>query len=87
LIYPHEETVTVYRQEGERVVLGNQDILTVPELFPGWELPIAEHWLPIFTEAKTQAEYCALIEKIAGFTVSFGEENSLLVKLKSACAD
>lgn len=41
LIDPDEETVTVYRQEGERVV-GNQDILTVPELFSGWELPIAE---------------------------------------------
>jgi Uma2 family endonuclease len=55
LIDPDEETVTVYRQECERVVLGNPDILTVPELFPGWELPIAELWPPIFTEAETQA--------------------------------
>jgi Uma2 family endonuclease len=54
LIDPDEETVTVYRQEGERVVLGNQDILTVPKLFPGWELPISELWQPIFTEAETQ---------------------------------
>jgi Uma2 family endonuclease len=44
-----EETVTVYRQEGEPLVLGNEDILTVAELFPGWELPISELWLPIFT--------------------------------------
>ncbi|MEG4815997.1 Uma2 family endonuclease [Microcoleus sp. K5-D4] len=56
LIDPDEETVTVYRQEGEPVVLGNQEILTVPELFPGWELPINELWPPIFTEAETQTE-------------------------------
>jgi len=56
LIDPDEETVTVYRQEGEPIVLGNEDILTVPELFPGWELPIAELWPPIFTEAETQTE-------------------------------
>jgi Uma2 family endonuclease len=54
LIDPDEETVTVYRQIGEPVVLGNQDILTIPELFPGWELPISELWPPIFTEAETQ---------------------------------
>jgi Uma2 family endonuclease len=42
LIDPDEETVTVYRQEGEPIVLGNADILTVTELFPGWELPISE---------------------------------------------
>ncbi|MEG3922443.1 Uma2 family endonuclease, partial [Microcoleus sp. T3_A4] len=56
LIDPDEETVTVYRQEGEPIVLGNEDILTVAELFPGWELPIAELWPPIFTEAETQTE-------------------------------
>ena len=55
LIDPDEETVTVYRQIGDPVVLGNQDILILPELFPGWELPISELWPPIFTEAETQA--------------------------------
>ncbi|MEG4232061.1 Uma2 family endonuclease [Microcoleus sp. Pol11C3] len=55
LIDPDEETVTVYRQEGEPLVLGNEDILTVAELFPGWELPISQLWPPIFTEAETQA--------------------------------
>ncbi|MEG3841334.1 Uma2 family endonuclease [Microcoleus sp. herbarium14] len=55
LIDPDEETVTVYRQTGEPMVLGNQDILILPELFPGWELPISELWPPIFTEAETQA--------------------------------
>ncbi|PSB16814.1 Uma2 family endonuclease [filamentous cyanobacterium Phorm 46] len=55
LIDPDEETVTVYRPEGELIVLENEDILTIPELFPGWELPIYELWPPIFTEAETQA--------------------------------
>ncbi|MEG4799432.1 Uma2 family endonuclease [Microcoleus sp. ARI1-B5] len=54
LIDPDEQTVTVYRQEGEPIVLGNEDILTVAELFPGWELPISQLWPPIFTEAETQ---------------------------------
>ena len=55
LIDPDEETVTVYRPEGEPIVLGNADILTVSELFPGWELAISELWPPIYTEAETQA--------------------------------
>src|SRR4028119_2441573 len=55
LIDPDDEAVTVYRQEGEPIVLGNEDVLTVSELFPAWELPISELWAPIFTEAETQA--------------------------------
>lgn len=54
LIDPDEETVTIYRSTGEPTVLGNGDILTVPELFPGWELPVSELWPPIFTEEETQ---------------------------------
>ena len=54
LIDPDEETVTIYRSSGEPTVLGNGDILTVAELFPGWELPVSELWPPIFTEEETQ---------------------------------
>lgn len=54
LIDPDEETVTIYRSTGEPTVLGNGDILTLAELFPGWELPISELWPPIFTEEETQ---------------------------------
>ncbi|MEG4215057.1 Uma2 family endonuclease [Microcoleus sp. Pol14C6] len=54
LIDPDEETVTIYRSTGEPTVLGNSDILTVAELFPGWELPVSELWPPIFTEEETQ---------------------------------
>jgi Uma2 family endonuclease len=54
LIDPDEETVTVYCSTGEPTVLGNGDILTLAELFPGWELPVSELWPPIFTEEETQ---------------------------------
>ncbi|MEG4057238.1 MULTISPECIES: Uma2 family endonuclease [unclassified Microcoleus] len=54
LIDPDQETVTIYRSTGEPTVLGNGDILTVAELFPGWELPVSELWPPIFTEEETQ---------------------------------
>ncbi|MEA5550625.1 Uma2 family endonuclease [Anabaena cylindrica UHCC 0172] len=54
LIDPDEETVTVYRHQGEPTVLINGDILTIPELFSGWELAISELWPPIFTEEETQ---------------------------------
>jgi Uma2 family endonuclease len=56
LIDPDESTVTVYRPTGEPIVLNNEDILTIPELFPGWELPISELWPPIFTEEETRME-------------------------------
>jgi len=55
LIDPDEETVTVNRQEGEPIMLGNEDILTVTELFPGWELPISELWPPIFTLSRNSS--------------------------------
>lgn len=44
LIDPDKHTVTVYRPTGEPVVLTDGDILTIPELFPGWEVPITELW-------------------------------------------
>ncbi|SKB15063.1 conserved hypothetical protein [Planktothrix sp. PCC 11201] len=50
LIDPDELTVTVYRSTEEPIVLGNGDILTLPELFAGWELSINELWPPVFTD-------------------------------------
>jgi Uma2 family endonuclease len=50
LIDPDEETLTIYRPTGEAVKLGNEDTLTIPELFPGWELPIVELWPPVFDD-------------------------------------
>ncbi|HEY9849373.1 MAG TPA: Uma2 family endonuclease [Leptolyngbyaceae cyanobacterium] len=48
LIDPDLLTVTVYRLNNQPVVLNNGDILTIPELFPDWELPISELWPPVF---------------------------------------
>lgn len=50
LIDPDQETVTVYRPNGEPTVLSDGDILTIPELFPGWELSVSEIWPPVFDE-------------------------------------
>ena len=54
LIDPDEETVTVYRHQGEPTILNNGDILTLPELFPGRELAVSELWPPIFTEEEIE---------------------------------
>lgn len=44
LIDPDKHTVTIYRPTGDSAVLADGDILTIPELFPGWEAPISELW-------------------------------------------
>jgi len=48
LVDPDLETVTVYRSRQENVVLDSSDTLTLPELFPGWELPVREIWPDVF---------------------------------------
>ncbi|MCL1473303.1 Uma2 family endonuclease [Argonema antarcticum] len=48
LIDPDKLTVTVYRSTGEPIVLTGNDTLIIPELFPGWELPISEIWPQVF---------------------------------------
>ena len=48
LVDPKNLTVTVYRASGEPIILTNEDTLTIPELLPGWELPISEIWPPVF---------------------------------------
>ncbi|NEN88644.1 MAG: Uma2 family endonuclease [Okeania sp. SIO3H1] len=50
LVDPKNFTVTVYRASSEPIILTNEDILTIPELLPGWELPISEIWPPVFEE-------------------------------------
>ena len=50
LIDPDEETVAIYRSTADTVELAGDDILTIPELFPGWEISISELWPPIFDE-------------------------------------
>ena len=48
LIDPQQQTVTLYRSEQTTVTLGNEDILTIPELLPGWEVPVVDLWPPVF---------------------------------------
>ena len=60
LIDPDTHTVTVYRssglskdaESGEAIPLGttlhNGDTLTIPELFPGWEIPITSLWPSVY---------------------------------------
>lgn len=50
LIDPDTHVVSVYRsdevstQAEKRMVLHDGDTLSIPELFPGWEIPITSLW-------------------------------------------
>lgn len=44
LIDPDKRTVTIYTPTAEPVILRDGDILSIPQLLPGWEVPIAELW-------------------------------------------
>lgn len=48
LVNPDDRTVTLYRLNQAPEVLHDDDILTVPDLLPGWEVPISEFWSPVF---------------------------------------
>ncbi|MEH2000827.1 MAG: Uma2 family endonuclease [Nostoc sp.] len=48
LLNPDERIVEVYNFEQEAIILRDGDVLTVPELLPGWEVPIADLWPPEF---------------------------------------
>jgi Uma2 family endonuclease len=48
LVDARTRTMEVYRLGQERIVLGDGDTLTVPEVLPGWELIVAEVWAPEF---------------------------------------
>lgn len=44
LIDPDKRTVTIYTPTAEPVVLRDGDIISVPELLPGWEIAVTELW-------------------------------------------
>jgi Uma2 family endonuclease len=44
LIDPDKHTVTIYTPKAEPVVLTDGDLISIPELLPGWEVPVAELW-------------------------------------------
>ena len=48
LVDPRTRTMEVYRLDRDKIVLNDGDVLQVPELLPGWELPVVEVWSPEF---------------------------------------
>lgn len=48
LINPDDRTVTLYRNSQDPTTLTNNDILTIPDLLPGWQVPISDLWPAIF---------------------------------------
>ena len=48
LVDPRSHTMEVYRLDTKTVVLGDEDMLEVPEVLPGWKLPVVEIWAPEF---------------------------------------
>ena len=50
LVDPDRQWVEVYRPDGSIQSFGNNDILTLPDLLPGWELSISDLWPPVFDE-------------------------------------
>ena len=48
LIDPEAQTVTVYQIGQPTLTLGNGDLLSVPDVLPGWEVPVEDLWPPLF---------------------------------------
>ena len=44
LIDPDKRTVTIYTPTAEPVVLSDSDMISIPELLPGWEVAVTELW-------------------------------------------
>lgn len=49
LVDPDKETVTIYYPNNRQpVVLENEDVLALPDLLPGWSVPVSDLWPPVF---------------------------------------
>ncbi|MGF1568621.1 MAG: Uma2 family endonuclease [Nodosilinea sp.] len=48
LVNPENRTVEVHRLNQALERLQDGDVLRVPDLLPGWEVPISELWSPVF---------------------------------------
>ncbi|MER3434353.1 MAG: hypothetical protein C4288_13230 [Leptolyngbya sp. ERB_1_1] len=48
LIHPEQRWVEVRRSNTEPITLKDGDVLTIPDLLPGWEVQISELWSPVF---------------------------------------
>jgi Uma2 family endonuclease len=50
LINPEVRSVEVYRVNEDAMVLGDGDVLSLPDLLPGWEVAVSELWPLRFDE-------------------------------------
>jgi Uma2 family endonuclease len=48
LVDYRSQTIEVYRNQAEPIILHNGDRFTVPELLPGWEMEVSSIWAPEF---------------------------------------
>jgi len=48
LVDPRIHTLEVHRAGQAALVLYNSDVLTLPDLLPGWEMPVSSIWAPEF---------------------------------------
>lgn len=50
LVNPETRVVKVFRVDAETIQLVDGDVLTVPDLLPGWEVQVDDLWSPVFDE-------------------------------------
>lgn len=48
LVNPDDRSVEIRQRDQTPVVLRDGNVLTVPDLLPGWEVPVTELWSPVF---------------------------------------
>lgn len=48
LVDPDKQTVVVYHSTGRSTLLANEDMLTVSDLLPDWEVAVSDLWPPVF---------------------------------------
>lgn len=50
LIHPEQRWIEIRQPGQEPLMIRDGDILSVPELLPGWEVAVTELWSPVFAE-------------------------------------
>lgn len=48
LVDPEARTVEIRRSQQDQMILRDGDTLTIPDLLPGWQVPVSELWSPVF---------------------------------------
>ena len=48
LIDPETRTLEIYRSGQDTVILGDRDVLIIPDLLPGWQVAVSDLWAPEF---------------------------------------